>query len=84
MNNTEKKLDALIDALGFDVEEILIYDPLSVSNWDNKWEAVQKESENFIAPNKPTPKFEYKLTKRKDERAHSLANGLGYIDYGDL
>ncbi len=33
MNNTEKKLDALIDALGFDVEENMVGDHSKVGWW---------------------------------------------------
>jgi hypothetical protein len=66
MNNTEKKLDALIDALGFDVVET----PVFMARPDGG--------------DKVHIRTDFKLTKRKDKRAHSLAHGLGYIDYSDL
>ena len=58
MSNTEKKLDALIDALGFDVE--VIRTPVSdmeVSNWNNQWRAYPLHA-------RPGCTFDYKLTKR--------------------
>jgi len=53
MNNIEKKLDALIDALGFDVEAV------SVGNHE-----IFKA--NNLRPAIIQEVFDYKLTKRED------------------
>jgi len=54
MNNTEKKLDALIDALGFDVEAV------SVGNY----ELIKAKG---LRPAIVQEVFNYKLTKRKEK-----------------
>jgi len=54
MNNTEKKLDALIDALGFDVEAV------SVGNY----ELIKAKG---LRPEIVQEVFNCKLTKRKEK-----------------
>jgi hypothetical protein len=54
MNNTEKKLDALIDALGFDVEEKHVFDNEAYTSANRRFDASK---ENYIQP-------EFKFTKR--------------------
>tara|TARA_R110000851_G_scaffold43718_1_gene107885 strand:- start:78 stop:368 length:291 start_codon:yes stop_codon:yes gene_type:complete len=70
MNNIEKKLDALIDALGFDVEEVRSpLDDFAVSEWNNKW----RNANTSHVPPKPTATINYKLTKRNDpQRKYNL------------
>jgi hypothetical protein len=65
MNNTEKKLDALIAALGFDVEVIhtttLSGQPLQKPEINSPFVKVSAEEVRNIVH-----KVDYKLTKRKD------------------
>tara|TARA_R110000823_G_scaffold311904_1_gene438156 strand:- start:37 stop:414 length:378 start_codon:yes stop_codon:yes gene_type:complete len=65
MNNTEKKLDALIDALGFDVERL--------TTNRNAVEEYKKRKTDIInlglvgdvpIGNRPKPEYDYKITKR--------------------
>ena len=65
MSNTEKKLDALIDALGFDVERL--------TTNRNAVEEYKKRTTDIInfglvgdvpIGNRPKPEYDYKLTKR--------------------
>jgi hypothetical protein len=56
MNNTEKKLDALIDALGFDVEEKHVFDNEAYTSANRRFNAIK---ENYIQP-------EFKFTKRDE------------------
>jgi hypothetical protein len=64
MNNTEKKLDALIDALGFDVEETKTFDSDEVIKWSDRWDLLEKLGVSFVPPDRPTPAVKYKFTKR--------------------
>jgi len=69
MNNIEKKLDALIDALGFDVkEEYIPLDDFAISDWHNKHKANRP-----VTP-KPEPTINYKLTKRKSSAETNYLN----------
>jgi hypothetical protein len=56
VNNTEKKLDALIDALGFDVEEKHVFDNEAYTSANRRFNA---RKENYIHP-------EFKFTKRDE------------------
>ena len=58
MNNTEKKLDALIDALGFDVEEVVttVHPPFSIMK------ALFTDRYNQQGP---VDTVNYKITKRR-------------------
>jgi len=61
MNNIEKKLDALIDALGFDVKsEYVPLNDSAISNWNDKW----RNANTSHIPPKPEPTTNYKLTKK--------------------
>jgi hypothetical protein len=64
MNNTEKKLDALIDALGLDVEETKTFDSDDVIKWSNRWKTLEGLGVSFVPPDRPTPTVKYKFTKR--------------------
>ncbi len=67
MNNTEKKLDALIDALGFDVDsEPCEFNNILIIEWYNQWQAIEKAGVRFMPPDKPTLKVKYKFTKRDE------------------
>jgi hypothetical protein len=76
MNNTEKKLDALIDALGFDVEEIVttVHPPFSIMK------ACFTDRYNQQGP---VHTVNYKLTKRKDERPLIKAHSIGSFGLGN-
>ncbi len=69
MNNTEKKLDALIDALGFDVEEVVttVHPPFSIMK------ACFTDRYNQQGP---VHTVNYKLTKR-DKPVYNVPVGLG-------
>lgn len=61
MNNIEKKLDALIDALGFDVEEIITI----ASEADvNEWNKMFLSRHCSAITTRPVDDINYKLTKR--------------------
>ena len=67
MNNTEKKLDALIDALGFDVEEV----DSSVSMY--KLDDLDRDGDPYKDANPITiSKLDYKLTKRNHSDEEEL------------
>ena len=70
MNNIEKKLDALIDALGFDVEELRTpVGDTEVSDWNNKW----RNANTSNIPPRPASSIDYKLTKRDNpQRKYNL------------
>ncbi len=57
MSNTEKKLDALIDALGFDVEEVVttVHPPFSI---------IKAAFTDRYNQQGPVDTVNYKLTKR--------------------
>ena len=73
MNDTEKKLDALIDALGFDVKAIhtttLSGQPLQKPEINSPFVKVSAEEVRNIVH-----KVDYKLTKR-DEAFVSMSKG---------
>jgi hypothetical protein len=63
MNNIEKKLDALIGALGFDVEEAHIpADDMDASEWNKMFTSRYCSA----IPTRPVATINYKLIKRKD------------------
>jgi hypothetical protein len=62
MNNCEKKLDALIDALGFDVEVNTTY----TSIYKKKDVNCSGDPVNGAMPERMYEKTNYKLTKRKE------------------
>lgn len=70
MNNTERKLDALIDALGFDVEvvdsivygEIVPLGKMVVGCASKEWEYLPEEE----VYKEVLSRVYYKLTKRED------------------
>jgi hypothetical protein len=62
MNNIEKKLDALIDALGFDVEELQVEVPILRMSTDEKSTAYTTN---------------YKLTKREPVKQPLDADSFG-------
>tara|TARA_R110000822_G_scaffold18357_5_gene60718 strand:- start:3517 stop:3912 length:396 start_codon:yes stop_codon:yes gene_type:complete len=66
MNNTEKKLDALIDALRFDVEETKTFDSDDVIKWSNRWKTLEGLGVSFVPPDRPKPTVKYKFTKRDE------------------
>lgn len=83
MNNIEKKLDALIDALGFDVEEVVhtdtIIDPTGVFDWLG------------VNPTATTvTNIDYKLTKKpmtKERREWLIKSNMYFTlatEEGDL
>ena len=65
MNNCEKKLDALIDALGFDVERVTTNRD-EVEDYKAHRDCVIGSCQVGMIPigNRPKPKYDYKLTKR--------------------
>ena len=64
MNNCEKKLDALIYALGFDVEENrATVGDMEISEWNNKWRGVPSDAR----PPRPASIINYKLTKHNNK-----------------
>jgi hypothetical protein len=71
MNNTEKKLDALIDALGFDVEEKHVFDADAYQRQRCVYAltCLKANKEDHIHP-------EFKFTKR-DETVDNTPVGLG-------
>jgi hypothetical protein len=74
MNNTEKKLDALIDALGFDVEEVVttVHPPFSIMK------AAFTDRYNQQGP---VHTVNYKLAKR-DELTVNLAATKAFKNMG--
>tara|TARA_R110000824_G_scaffold70449_1_gene180776 strand:+ start:12 stop:326 length:315 start_codon:yes stop_codon:yes gene_type:complete len=86
MNNIEKKLDALIDALGFDVEENRMpVGDMEISDWDNK-----SASAHFYGsiPRRQVATIDYKLTKRNTVKKKPkvwiicpLCEGTGVYEY---
>ena len=64
MGNTEKKLDALIDALGFDVEEIVSCKAL----YKNKDIDSSGNPDEGAAPSVVFENIDYKITKRNDHQ----------------
>ena len=62
MNNTEKKLDALIEALGFDIAE----SPARTRE-DFAWASGEKGTMETLTPN-------YKLTKRNNKYKMAYTN----------
>ena len=80
MNNIEKKLDALIDALGFDVEKITDF---NVADYERVHKGYIYCRMGFPPPQKSTyTNVEYKLTKRAPER-NSLPHDAwcGLVDF---
>ena len=71
MNNTEKKLDALIDALGFDIEETR-----------RNIESVAKGGDGQALYT--TPLFDYKLTKRTYSKNPPLHRTVRLYEKGDI
>lgn len=65
MNNTEKKLDALIDALGFDVDEVVRSDMIISAN---------KEFLKLHPSGLTITNIDYKLTKRVEHPLKSLGD----------
>ena len=81
MNNTEKKLDALIDALGFDVE---------IEYKKRKTDIINFGLVGDITiGNRPKPEYDYKLTKRNFTSKPSLHKVVreyeqGTMSYGEM
>ena len=84
MSNTEKKLDALIDALGFDVEEVVttVHPPFSIMK------ALFTDRYNQQGP---IDTVDYKITKRENKifmtfeeyKRHVIDNPPGNFFRGD-
>ena len=74
MNNIEKKLDALIDALGFDVEEVET--PVKVTSYEASKPAVMIERTLYTNSYKLTKKVRhYELTKPMIENIIGVLEG---------
>lgn len=74
MNNLEKKLDALIDALGFDVEEIETQQKMySRDDIDDKGQPKENAMPTHIFVN-----AEYKLTKKPCENPLPIDDEIEY------
>jgi hypothetical protein len=76
MSNTEKKLDALIDALGFDVEEVVttVHPPFS----------IMKAFTDRYNQQGPVHTVNYKLTKRDNTVRDWSVTGNDLIDSLDV
>jgi hypothetical protein len=67
MNNTEKKLDALIDALGFDVEKVTTNRSEVEQFKIRKRDIIDRCLVGYTPiGSRPKPKYHYKLTKRDE------------------
>ena len=74
MNNIEKKLDALIDALGFDVEEVET--PVKVTSYEASKPAVMIERTLY--------NNSYKLTKKSFKAKPSLHKVVRAYEKGTM
>ncbi len=76
MNNTEKKLDALIDALGFDVEKVTTNRSEVEQFKIRKRDIIDRCLVGYTPiGSRPKPKYHYKFTKR-DETLDVLYDGV--------
>jgi len=79
MNNIEKKLDALIDALGFDVEET----DNSIKMY--KIEDIDNNGDPYIDANPDVIKvIDYKLTKKKYNHKPTLHEVVRQYENGAI
>jgi hypothetical protein len=75
MNNTEKKLDALIDALGFDVEQVSKVYINGVMYCGNESLIPVSTIDNIVHT------IDYKFTKRDEPTINPLAEIFGKHSY---